>query len=138
LCGLELVYEGLKFRGWSKTSGLIESVFLAFTWLMSFFWITQHILPPQAWVLDYPQNFWILIVAALFVRFGIFDLLLNKVRGKPWTYLGNSKVIDIVITWLLEKTRMPMSFFVFIRLCLFIVGSLLLLNGNTDKIMLFH
>lgn len=134
LIGFELTYEGLKIRKWHGLSGLFESIYRAVIVLLLYFWITGWLQPPESWLLDYPQNFWKIIVAFVLVRFGIFDPLLNLVMDESINYIGFTKWYDIAIRWFCDKSRMPLSFFLFIRLCCFIAGGLVLLHGNTDKI----
>jgi len=131
---LELTYEGLKFKGKTTSSEFLEMLFLGVVYLLSFFWITASVHPPQAWQLDYPHNLWKIGVGVISFRFGCFDTLLNVVRGKKWFYVGTAKVYDRTVQKILNA-GMPIGFFRFIQFLFFIFGSLILLYGNTDKIL---
>ena len=82
LLSLEAIFEGFKYDGKHKISGSIEFVLLAINVFLSFAWITGAIKPPLSWAMDYPSDFWKILMGYLFYRFGYFDPLLNIIRRK--------------------------------------------------------
>lgn len=132
LCGVELTYEGLKFRGLHKLSASIEWIYRTVVVLLLYGWITSAI--PTLWALDHPENFWKLIVGYIFFRFGCFDPLLNIVMCVPLSYVGTTKWWDILLKRFLTWSKMSMGLFLFFRFVLFFWGSMWLLFGNTNRI----
>lgn len=134
LNSLEAVYEGLKYEGKHIISGSFEFILLCLTGFMCWAWITGAVPPPAEWTLAYPTSFWKILAAYIVFRFGYFDPILNLIRGKKITYLGDTKNIDLGIRWLLTKLKIGEDYFMFVRICCFISGGLVLLYGQTDKI----
>jgi hypothetical protein len=129
LSGLELLYEGLKYRGKTRLSEFIELAFLILITMLSFFWLAG-IDPPDAWSLNNPWDILKVFIGYGLLRFGYFDPVMNKLQGLSWYYIGN-KSWDQLIDWLQDK--IGMNFFMFIRLCSFIAGALVLLLVNNEK-----
>ena len=135
LCLLELTYEGFKYRGLSRLSGLVESVFLLIVIPSTILWFLQIDSPFESFALDRPGNWWKILVGVLLFRFGCFDTLINLVMKQKWYYIGTTKMYDRTIRKILDKTRVSIGLFRFIQLCCFIAGFLILLYGNTDRIL---
>jgi hypothetical protein len=132
LCGLELIYEGLKYKGHHVVSGMFEFIYRALIVVGLYALIAGNFESP--WALAYSGHFWIIIGAFVLFRFGCFDPLIALVMGEPINYIGTTKWYDQVIGWFIKKTRMGTGHFFFIRLCLFIIGVLILIYANSDKI----
>jgi hypothetical protein len=132
LCSLELIYEGLKYKGHHSISGLFEFIYRALIVIGLYALIAGNFVSP--WALTYPHNFWIIIVAYCLFRFGCFDPIIALVMGESINYIGTTKWYDKAIRWFVAKTRMGIGHFFFIRLCLFIIGTLILIYANSDKI----
>jgi hypothetical protein len=129
LSGLELVYEGLKFKGKTRPSEFIELAFLILVTVLSFFWLAG-IDAPEVWKLYNPWDILKVFIGYGLLRFGYFDPLMNLIRGLEWDYTGN-KAWDQFIRWL--QGVIGTNFFGFIRLCSFIVGVLILIFVNNEK-----
>jgi len=84
---LEAVYEGLAHRGKKFISGLIEGLSHA----VVLFGIVGLSASP-IWYLIY-----------LLYRYVIFDLVYNPVAGNKVDYVGNTKLYDKVLNWVLDK-----------------------------------
>jgi hypothetical protein len=129
LSGLELLYEGLKYRGKTRLSEFIEAPFLVIVTILSFFWL-GNIPSPEVSALDNPWDILKVFFAYGLLRFGYFDIAINKVRRLVWSYTGN-KSWDQFILWL--QRGIGTNFLGFIRLCSFIAGALILLYVNNEK-----
>jgi len=127
---LEGIYEGLKYRGWHKVSGVIEFIFLAVVTISAYLWVMGIDFPYQGLTIE--SNWWKILVGYLLFRFGIFDKVLNIAMGVPFDYVGSTKWYDNIVGWLQMKLG---AFFSGIRLCCFIAGTLILFYGNTDRIL---
>jgi len=132
LVALEATYEGLKYKGHHIFSATIEGLYRGLIVVGLYLWITNYILSP--WELAHPENFWKLIIAFILFRFGSFDLIINKVMGESWSFVGTTKAYDKAIRWFCNKTRIPIPFFRSIQLMLAFIGAMVLIFGNTDKI----
>ena len=82
------------------------------------------------WILTYPHNLYKVIVGFLFFRFGLFDPILNLSAGEPLNYIGFTKRWDQIIRWLCDKTKCPVEFLLFIRLCAAFCGIAWLITAN--------
>lgn len=84
----------------------------------------------SAWILQYPNHLYKIIVGFLLFRFGCFDPILNLSAGEPLNYIGFTKRWDKIIRWLCEKTKCPVEFLLFIRLCAAFCGIAWLITAN--------
>ncbi len=82
------------------------------------------------WILQYPGNLYKVIVGFLFLRFGLFDPILNLSAREPLNYIGFTKRWDKIIRWICEKTKCPVEFLLFIRLCAAFCGIAWLITAN--------
>lgn len=82
------------------------------------------------WTLQYPSNLYKIIVGFLLFRFGIFDPILNLTAGEPINYIGFTKRWDKIIRWICDKTKCPVEFLLFIRLCAAFCGIAWLITAN--------
>ena len=112
---LEAVYEGLYDRGIKLWSGIVEFiqkgivVFICINWFAGIHPIV-HFAPV-----------WKGVVGFVFVRFLIFDVVYNLVRGLRWNYIGNTKIYDKVMAKL-------GGFGWFVRIICGIVGIIFLIG----------
>jgi hypothetical protein len=84
----------------------------------------------NAWILQYPSNLYKVIAGFLMFRFGLFDPILNIAAGEPINYVGFTKRWDKVIRWLCDKTKCPVEYLLFIRLCIAGMGIGWLITAN--------
>ena len=82
------------------------------------------------WILTYPHNLYKVIVGFLFLRFGLFDPILNLSAREPLNYIGFTKRWDKIIRWICEKTKCPVEYLLFIRLCAAFCGIAWLITAN--------
>jgi len=82
------------------------------------------------WILTYPYNLYKVIVGFLFLRFGVFDAIVNLSAGEPINYIGFTKRWDKIIRWICEKTKCPVEFLLFIRFCIAGCGIGWLITAN--------
>lgn len=109
---LEALWSGFYDKGQKTLSGVFQMLFLlAVLGVM---------------LLDYT---WLIIPAYILVRFALFDLTYNLVRGLKWWYYGNTKPIDKFWTWFFHKTSFPANhFFFWTKLISLIIGVSLWLH----------
>ena len=82
------------------------------------------------WILQYPNHLYKIIVGFLLFRFGIFDPILNIAAGEPINYVGFTKRWDRIIRWICDKTKCPVEFLLFIRICIAFCGIAWLITAN--------
>lgn len=82
------------------------------------------------WILQYPSNLYKVIAGFLMFRFGLFDPILNLSAGEPLNYIGFTKRWDRVIRWICDKTKCPVEYLLFIRLCIAGMGIGWLITAN--------
>lgn len=82
------------------------------------------------WILQYPSNLYKVIAGFLMFRFGLFDPILNLSAGEPLNYIGFTKRWDRVIRWICDKTKCPVEYLLFIRLCITGMGIGWLITAN--------
>lgn len=82
------------------------------------------------WILQYPSNLYKVIAGFIMFRFGLFDPILNISAGLEINYIGTTKRWDKVIRWLCDKTKCPVEYLLFIRLCIAGMGIGWLITAN--------
>ena len=77
-------------------------------------------------LLDYT---WLIVPAYILVRFALFDLVYNLIRGVDWWFIGSTKPIDRFWQWFFFKTGFPINhFFFWTKLISLIIGVSLWLH----------
>jgi len=113
----EAFYEGMKIRGWYAVSEWAENIYLAGVTLMSLAWIAGIQVLHSEYV-----PFWKLIISYLFIRFALFDLVLNLFADLRWFYIGRTKMFDRFFRWLIEKGRVAVGLIWFARFILLCIA----------------
>ena len=97
LITLEGTYEGFKLRGWHKVSELIELIYLAGVTFVVFAFFNGYLTFPAK---DY---FYYTLIGYILFRYALFDAIRNISAYRPLTYIGNTKVYDILLNKLSDK-----------------------------------
>lgn len=112
LITFEALQEGFKIRGRHTLSASIEFIYLAGMAVLIF----------MAWK---P------ILGLIFLRFAIFDGILNTVAGQPFFYIGTTKYYDRAWRWFFKITKFPENQWMGMwKLILGLIGLTLLLAVN--------
>ena len=89
----EAVPEGLALGGHKTIAECVEFVYLSGVTLGLFAWlkgIRNY---------EYARNFIKTIIGYLLLRYAIFDVILNKSAGLPIDFIGSTKGLDFVLSW---------------------------------------
>jgi len=84
---LEAVYEALRDRGKKLPSGILEGL--------------SHAIMLVGIISLQTSPIWYLIY--ILYRYAIFDFVYNSMVGKDPLYLGNTKLYDKALNWILDK-----------------------------------
>jgi hypothetical protein len=84
----------------------------------------------SSWILQYPSNLYKVIAGFIMFRFGLFDPILNISAGIEINYIGTTKRWDKIIRWICDKTKCPVEYILFIRLCIAGMGIGWLITAN--------
>lgn len=132
---LEAVHEGLALRGKKGIAAAIEFVKLMGLPVLVLFW--PWLIRSDIELADYYYNvhqwhFWRylfvnLILGWTFIRFGIFNIILNISAGLPIMHVGTVKLIDKLETRIFKKMVPGPSFFI-PRILLLAAGLSLILH----------
>jgi hypothetical protein len=115
----EAVYEALYDSGHKTTSGIIEFVYRAIVTVMVLSYVGMCYIDFSA--RDYP-SFWYMIGGYVLLRFALFDISYNLIRGLSPFYIGSTKLIDKAWKWFFIWSGIPVvhffAMFKFIALCI--------------------
>jgi len=123
----EFIHEGIKSNGRHILSGTIESIWLLGIILITCSFATGYL---PKFIGYHPEHFIRLFISYLCIRFSIGAYIYNLCAILPLSYLGDTKFYDKSLKWIMEKCKVPFNFIVFIQLCTFIIGMLLILFIN--------
>ena len=102
------VIDGLQLRGHKTIAGVIEFIYLAYTTLISLAWL--YGMCPTDPLKDY---FWVTLVGFVLLRYGIFSIIFNLVAGLKLSYIGNTKVFDIIGSYFVDRLKVSDSLILF-------------------------
>ena len=114
---LEAVHEALYDNGSKLLSGIIEAILKALIVSIALAWFAGI----HLFNLDYIP-FWKLFTGFVFVRFLMFDVIYNVIRGLPLLFMGSTKLFDKIFS------KVPASFLAFVRVVLGIIGICFLIG----------
>ena len=89
----EAVPEGLALGGHKSIAGIVEVIYL-FVITISIF---EHVSGYSFRWWKTPQNFFLVLVGYILLRFAIFDIIHNLSAGLPVFYIGSTKLFDIIM-----------------------------------------
>jgi len=113
----ESFYEGFKMRGKRTISARIEFLYLAVVSVVFF----AFLLGIQTPFVYHFVPLWNVIIGYVFLRFAIFNLILNTVAGLKLSFVGTTKDTDKIMQWLMSK-GVPRSFIAFSQFIAFLWG----------------
>ena len=119
----EAVPDGLADRGKKALAGVLESVYLIVITLVIFALFNGIILSKLALSLCDGYVIWRVLVGYALLRFAIFDLIYNLVRGNlPLSYIGTTKLFDRALNKIISKLKISMGLVIFARAIAFLWG----------------
>ena len=117
---LEALHEGLALRGLKKVAAVFEFIKIMGIPALVLFW--PWLINTDADLFDYYNNvntwhFWRylfvhLILGWTFIRYGIFNIILNIAAGLPVIHIGTVKLIDRLETRIFKKQYPGPAFFI--------------------------
>jgi len=96
----EALYEGFKIRQKHILSATIEFIHRMIIILIAFAWVNG--ITFQYEVLPFTR----VIIGFIFLRFGIFDVILNLSAGLKLYYIGSTKLFDKGLQWVISMWGM--------------------------------
>lgn len=122
---LEAIPEGLADRGLKTIAGVIEFVYRAMVTLIVFAWLIGF----HLFHVEY-ENLFYIIGGYLLLRFAIFDVVYNLIRGLSIFYIGTTKLYDKVWQWFFKVTGFPKDqFFSMVKFIAILIGVTWLLKS---------
>jgi hypothetical protein len=119
----EAVPEALVLTGHKTLAGIFEGVYLLGVTLGIFAWLNG------VKVNKCIRSFWFIIGGYVLVRFALFDVTYNLVAGLPLTYIGTTKITDIMWQEFFALTHFPVGlFFGMLKFICFLIGITWLLK----------
>jgi hypothetical protein len=103
---LEAISEGLADRGKKTIAGIMEFFYRAMVTFVVFAWLINF----DIFYVKY-ENLFYIIGGYLLLRFAIFDIVYNLVRGLPFFFIGTTKVFDKTWQWFFKVTGFPVNHF---------------------------
>ena len=113
----EALYDGLKMRGKHTFSARVELLYLIIVILIMFAFLLGIQTPFEYHFVP----LWKVIVGYVFLRFAIFNLILNTVAGLKLSFVGTTKDTDKIMQWLMNK-GVPRNFIAFGQFIAFLWG----------------
>ena len=113
----EAVPEGLADRGKKALAGVLESIYLAVITTALFAYICG--IQPLFYT---ATPLYVLIIGYVFVRFALFDIFYNAARGINLLYVGNTKLSDRILNWIVIKGGVHLSLVLFVKFIFLCMG----------------
>jgi hypothetical protein len=129
----EQIAHGLETAGHKTLAGMVFFVFLASVYLMIFAWVTGKKFPFKIKYIP----LWQIIIGVVLVRFGIGDLIWNISAGQSIFYIGNTKVYDFIMGWLVNDMKMQLNLIWFAKAIALFWGVAWLLGWKDGIVRLF-
>ena len=124
------VIDGLQLRGHKTLAGVIEFIYLTYTTLIALAWL-YGMCPPDP-LKDY---LWVTLVGFVLLRYGIFSIIFNLVAGLKLAYIGNTKVFDIIGSYLIDRLKVSESLILFSKAIATLWGITWLLGWRNGIIL---
>jgi hypothetical protein len=100
---------------------------------MIFAWVTGKKFPFKIKYIP----LWQIIIGVVLVRFGIGDLIWNISAGQSIFYIGNTKVYDFIMGWLVNDMKMQLNLIWFAKAIALFWGVAWLLGWKDGIVRLF-
>jgi uncharacterized membrane protein len=122
----ESIAEGLYDNGKKTLSGVIEFIKLVVTTMVIFAWL--NCIYPKG-IIWQPAYYWTILAGYVLLRFAIFDLVYNLIRGLLPFFIGETKLSDKLLRKFFSWTKFPSDHFLFmVKLISLAVGLTWLLK----------
>ena len=124
------VIDGLQLRGNKTLAGVIEFIYLAYTTLIALAWL--YGMCPTDPLKDY---FWVTLVGFVLLRYGIFSIIFNLIVGLKLSYIGNTKVFDIIGSYFVDRLKVSDTLIIFSKAIATLWGIAWLLGWRNGIIL---